>query len=145
MDALELLKKDHDHVNALFKNLSTADSKERKRGIFENIRSELERHTHAEETVFYPALKKFDQFKELIEESYNDHRIVKDLLIQIEASLSNMEEFDSKTSELQDNVEHHVEEEENELFPQVRKLMRSPEREQLGRHIQAAKEEKAAA
>lgn len=142
MDALQFLKSDHDHLKNLFQRFQENVEFVEKKRIFENIRKELEAHSFAEETVFYPAFKRYDEFQEIIERSLEEHRKVKALLDEIFLSEIQEDQLEEKVSNIIDQVEGHIEEEEGELFPMVRKIMKSPEREQLGRHIEASKQER---
>ncbi len=145
MDALELLKIDHDKVKFLFKQVGTASSVKEKRGLFNRIFDELTVHSHIEKTVLYPAFTKYPEFKNIIDRSYYEHQQADNLLMEIEKLDQQSPELSSKLDQLIQSVTQHVEEEENELFPMIRKTMRRPEREALGRHLQAAKSEQAAA
>lgn len=143
MDVLEILKEDHERVDALFEQLRSASGSSDWRGPFEQIRMELELHTHIEETVFYPAFNRYDDIKPMIDEAYEEHAEVKSLLSEIDGIRGEYPK--DKIETLIESVEHHVEEEENELFPKIREVMKQPERERLGRHLQAARDERKAA
>lgn len=138
MDALELLKQDHAKVKKLFEKAESADEKEQ-RAIFSQIKTELEIHTQIEENVFYPAMQRYDELKEMVAESLKEHSNVKTLLQEM-ATLSGSEDFEDKLEELIDNIEHHVEdEEEGKMFPKVRELVSANELQKLGAQLQAAK------
>jgi hypothetical protein len=81
MDPFELLKKGHETVADLFKRIESASGKA-KLGVFKQIKSELDLHTHIEETIFYPALEKANETRDLTLEAYEEHTVVKDLLGQ---------------------------------------------------------------
>lgn len=139
MDALELLKQDHQHVKELFQQADgTQDSNERKQ-LFNQIETALEIHAHIEETVFYPALEEREELKDMVAEAREEHQEVKALLEEIEDLQSDGDELDSKLQELQETVEHHVEEEEGEMFPKVRELFQQGELERLGSQLESAK------
>ena len=139
MDALELLKQDHQNVKELFQQADgTQDSNERKQ-LFNQIEAELEIHAHIEETVFYPALEEREELKDMVAEAREEHQEVKALLEEMEDLPSDNDEFDSKLQELQETVEHHVEEEEGEMFPKVRELFQQGELERLGSQLESAK------
>ena len=138
MDALELLKQDHAKVKKLFEEAESADGKEQK-VIFTQIKTELEIHAHIEESVFYPAMDRFNELKDMVRESLEEHRQMK-MLLQEMATLSDSEAFEDKLEELIDNVEHHAEdEEEGKMFPKVCELVSAKELEKLGAQLQAAK------
>src|SRR6185295_4061528 len=115
MDAFELLKADHKKVAELFDLLETASGK-RKLDVFKQIKSELEVHTHIEETVFYPALEKPEETHDLTLEAYEEHKVVKTLLAELAGARTANDEWQAKAKVLRENVEHHVEEEENEAL-----------------------------
>src|SRR4029434_3377279 len=80
MDALELLKTDHKTVKELFKKAEGSENKKRQLQLFEKIKTELETHTHIEETVFYPAVAKNEDLKDMVLESLEEHKQVKNIL-----------------------------------------------------------------
>jgi hemerythrin superfamily protein len=138
MNALELLKADHQRVSELFDQLHQADDIDQKRDIFDAIREELTVHADIEENYFYPLFKSKEGFEDLIEESLDDHSEMKDLIEEIE-SLDDDSELEDRFDELQEVVEDHVTEEENELFPKVRKVMDEDALAKLGEEMMAAK------
>jgi len=141
MDALELLKKDHDTVKELFEKAEGNNNEKQQKQLFEQIKAELETHTHIEETIFYPAVEKFDELKDMVLESLEEHKQVKTLLREMENLTEDSEKFEPKLKVLMENVEHHAEEEEEgKMFPKVRKLMDTETLEQLGEELEAAKD-----
>jgi hemerythrin superfamily protein len=138
MDALELLKQDHAKVKKLFEQAEDADQEEQ-RSIFMQVKTELEIHTQIEESVFYPAMQRYNELKDMVAESLEEHNKVKTLLKEMEG-MSGGEDFEDKLEELIDNVEHHAEdEEESKMFPKVRELVSAAELDKLGAQLQAAK------
>jgi hemerythrin superfamily protein len=138
MNALELLKQDHAKVKKLFEQAEDADQKG-KQAVFTQIKTELEIHTHIEESVFYPAMQRYKELKDMVAESLEEHDKVKTLLKEMDG-MSGSEDFEDKLEELIDNVEHHAEdEEESKMFPKVRELVSAAELEKLGAQLQAAK------
>jgi hemerythrin superfamily protein len=138
MDALELLKQDHAKVKKLFEEAEDADEKDQK-AIFTQIKTELEIHARIEESVFYPAMDRYNELKDMVRESLQEHNQMKTLLTEM-ADLSDSEDFQDKLEELIDNVEHHAEdEEEGKMFPKIRELVSRSELEKLGAQLQAAK------
>jgi hemerythrin superfamily protein len=138
MDALELLKADHRRVSELFDELQQANDIDQKRDIFESIRDELTAHADIEETYFYPVFIDKEGFEDLIDESIDDHSEMRDLFEEID-SLDDESELEDRFEELQEVVDGHVSEEENELFPKVRKIMDAEALAKLGEEMQAAK------
>jgi hemerythrin-like domain-containing protein len=141
MDAFELLKADHKKVAELFDLLETASGK-RKLDVFKRIKSELEIHTHVEETIFYPALEKPEETHDLTLEAYEEHNVVKTLLAELSGATSATDEWQAKAKVLRENVEHHVKEEENELFDKADDALSDEEIESLGERMAAEKARK---
>src|ERR1051325_3151298 len=113
--------------------------------IFGQIKRELETHTHIEETIFYPAVEKIQELKNMVRESLKEHNQVKTLLKELENLTPDDEAFEEKFEELMECVEHHAEEEEEgKMFPKLQKLMGAAELEQLGRELEAAKQKRPA-
>jgi len=140
MDALELLKADHKKVKDLFEQAEELEGGKQK-VIFDQIDKELQTHAYIEETIFYPAVEKYQELKDMVRESLKEHQEVKQLLKEIEGLQPDDEEFEEKLEELMENVEHHAEEEEEgKMFPKLKQIMKAAELEQLGRELQAAKQ-----
>jgi iron-sulfur cluster repair protein YtfE (RIC family) len=143
MDAIELLKEDHEKVSDLFDEVEETEESENNGGqkirLFEQIKNELETHTHIEETIFYPACKQYPKLESMVAEALEEHKQVKTLLSELSSMNDGSEVFDAKLQVLQDNVEHHVEEEEDELFPKVRDEMTQDQIDELGAKMEAAK------
>ena len=143
MNALELLKTDHQQVKELFKKAEGTKNEKQQKQLFDQIKAELETHAHIEETIFYPAVAKNEDLKEMVLESLEEHKQVKTLLREMENLSSDSEKFEPKLKVLMENVEHHaVEEEEGKMFPKVRKFMKPAELEELGQELESAKEKK---
>jgi len=140
MDALELLKEDHQKVKELFEEAEGTEDQKEKNRIFSEIQSELETHARIEETVFYPAMQQHEELKEMVLESIEEHRQIKTLLKEIDNLKSDSEKFEPKLKVLMENVEHHAEEEEeSKMFPKVREICSAEDLEQLGQELEAAK------
>ena len=141
MDALELLKQDHRKVADLFKQVEATEDEKKHQQLFEQIKTELETHTHIEETILYPAWEQHEELKDITLEAYEEHKQVKTLLREIDRLAEGSERFDAKLKVMGENVEHHVEEEEKEMFPKVKKIYDKEQLEQLGQELEAAKKE----
>lgn len=141
MDAFQLLKADHEKVAQLFDQLESASGRA-KLQVFEQIRTELELHTLIEETYFYPALEKPKQTHDLTLEAYEEHDVVKNLLQELSGTRNPNDEWEAQAKVLRENVEHHVEEEENELFPKAQQVLSEDEVEELGDQMAAEKQRK---
>jgi len=138
-DAIALLKDDHRKVEKLFKDFEGAKGDGRKERLARQICMELVIHTKIEEEIFYPALEgKLEE--DMLSEAKVEHDSAKLLIAEIEAGNGESDEyFDAKVTVLQEQVEHHVEEEEKEMFPEVRKA--DLDLDALGEQIAARKKE----
>jgi hemerythrin superfamily protein len=146
MDALELLKKDHKAVKDLFKKIAANKNAKQQKELFEQIKTELETHTHIEETVFYPAVEENPEMEDMVAESLEEHKQVKTLLREMEKLTADSDKFEPKLKVLMENVEHHAEEEEEgKMFPKLRKLMNAERLEELGQELEDAKEKRSQA
>jgi hemerythrin superfamily protein len=142
MDALELLKKDHQKVKELFKKAEANGDEQKQKQLFQQIKTELETHTQIEEKIFYPAVAKHEELKDMVLESLEEHKQVKTLLREMENLSSSSEKFEPKLKVLMENVEHHAEEEEEgNMFPKIRKLFSRSELESLGQELESAKDQ----
>ena len=141
MDAFKLLQADHRNVAALFDELERATGKA-KLSVFNQIKTELELHTHIEETIFYPALEKPDETHDLTLEAYEEHAVVKKLLSELSRARNANDEWEAQAKVLRENVEHHVEEEENELFEKAESVLSEEDIEDLGTRMQEEKARK---
>ena len=132
-DAIVLLKADHATVKTLFAQEEKAakhddhgkyDGQE-KLDIFNRIKAALTVHATIEEEIFYPAVKKArsENVKDEVREGYEEHRQIKSLLVQIAAVTPDDETYDMKIKVLKEDVEHHVKEEEGEMFPDAKKFL----------------------
>ena len=143
MDAIELLKKDHDEVRALFEQFrqaGEAEDMDRMKQLQKQIFSELETHTRIEEDIFYPAVKDTDdeELVENVDEGVQEHHVVKVLMREIE-DVSGDDTFQAKMKVLMENVEHHADEEEEEMFPDLRARFDQARLDELGRELEAAR------
>jgi hemerythrin-like domain-containing protein len=125
MKAFELLKKDHEKVANLFEKLeaTTERAVKTREELFTQLKYELDTHAQIEESLLYPVLKDADDTRDLTLESFEEHRIVKQLLSELEQMPKNEEQWSAKLKVLRENVKHHVEEEEKELFPIAKKVL----------------------
>ena len=123
MDAITLLKEDHAKVKQLFRDFEASGARAfstRKR-IGDAIRQELEVHTRIEEDIFYPGVQ--SSAPEMIAEAIEEHHVVDRILEELEQIEPADEKFTAKMTVLIENVEHHADEEEKEMFPAVKKAL----------------------
>ena len=117
-DAIALLKADHQRVKDLFAQYEAAANVETKRTLAAQVFMELETHAQLEENIFYPAVNEgTDEGPDLVKESVQEHETVHQLIQELQGMAQDTEKFDAKFHELIQNVEHHVEVEESEMFP----------------------------
>jgi hemerythrin superfamily protein len=143
MDAIELLTSDHDEVRTMFEEFRAAkeaENTEKMHALQQRIFEELETHTRIEEDIFYPAVQALgvEELTEIVSEGIQEHHVVKVLMREI-PDLSDQEIFEAKMTVLMENVEHHAEEEESEMFPDLREHMDDQRLDELGAELQAAK------
>jgi hemerythrin superfamily protein len=135
MDAIKMLKKQHREVEALFKELEKAKSAGPRRKTFEKIADALAIHATIEEKHFYPAAKK-KQTEDMLLESVEEHLQVKRVIADLLELDANDPTFMAKATVLKEDIQHHVEEEEDELFPKVQKLLDDDELEAVAAAMQ---------
>jgi hemerythrin superfamily protein len=142
MDAVTLLRNDHKTVEGLFKKFEKAgpNAHKTKQDLVEKIVEELSIHAAIEEQVLYPAAREAvpDATDEVLE-ALEEHHIVKWVLSELDGMNPEDERFQAKVTVLIENVRHHVEEEEQGLFPELRKAMKRKELEELAQALEAAK------
>ena len=139
MDALELLKQDHQAVKNLFDQIGDAEDGKQRKKLFDQIDTQLNIHAHIEETVFYPEMQKIDELNDMVEEALEEHQEVKTLLEEMEGRDPEDDQFIASLEELMENVEHHVAEEEDEMFPKVRERCEQATLDRLGDQLESAK------
>lgn len=117
LNAVQLIKQDHKKVANLFDKFQKTKGQDAKRQIADQAMEELEVHALVEEDIFYPAVRKKLSDVVLIDEALKEHRAVKDLIEELKGMEADDEEFSERWSELVENVQIHVAEEESELLP----------------------------
>jgi hemerythrin superfamily protein len=143
MDALQLLRNDHQTVEKLFSRFESA--RKGKKAIADRIVKELAIHSAIEEQLFYPAVRaaakgdKLEEADEKVLEALEEHHVAKWLLAEIQDLDEDDERFEAKVSVLIESVRHHVKEEQGELFRFVRRLMGKDQLELLGNALAQAK------
>jgi hemerythrin superfamily protein len=141
-DAIALLKQDHANVKAMFQQFDELGDRAfaSKKKLADKICLELTRHATAEEEIFYPAVRASGKDSEdLIDEATVEHSTAKDLIAQIGAMDAHDDLFDATVKVLGEYIDHHVREEEGEIFPKAKKA--GLDLQGLGREIEARKEE----
>jgi hemerythrin-like domain-containing protein len=142
MKATDLLKKQHKNVKALFKKVENTEGGRQRRQLMDQIANELKIHTKIEEEIFYPAVRELGTSKaeEMIDEAFEEHHVVDLVLAELPQVDPEDERFSAKMTVLSELVEHHVEEEEGELFPMAEKKLGKDRLQMLGEQMQSMAE-----
>jgi hypothetical protein len=143
MDAFELLKQDHEKVSDIFEKLdeTTERGVKTREELFTRLKTELDIHAFIEETLLYPTLKEAKETHDITLEAIEEHKVVKRLLAELDTLPKDREQWGAKLTVLKENVEHHVEEEEDEMFKDARKVLSQEQIDDLGARMEAAKQE----
>jgi hemerythrin-like domain-containing protein len=144
-DAIALLTKDHREVAEMFEQFEQLSdrAKASKKRLVDQITTALKLHTQIEEEIFYPAVREAsDALGDSVDEAVVEHAAAKDLIAQLDEMDPDDELYDAKVKVLSEQIEHHVEEEEKEMFPKVKKL--GLDLAALGQDMAARKDELAA-
>ena len=140
MNALQLLKDDHKKVSHLFGKVKATNDVSEMQDIFEKIKEELEVHTHIEETVFYPKLREEEELKDIVLEGIEEHHQAKMFLRELSNLKDDSEKFEPKLKVLMEDIEHHVQEEEGQMFPKVEKVFDEATLSELGKQLEQEKQ-----
>ena len=143
MNALELLKNDHEKVSAILERLdqTTERAVKTRDEQFARVKADLEAHSYIEETVFYPALTEDSRTRAITLEALQEHRMVKSLLDEMGSIAVDTEEWTAKLKVLKTSVDQHIKEEEGELFKQARQVLTKARLDELGEEMEAARQE----
>jgi hemerythrin-like domain-containing protein len=141
MDAIKLLKADHDKVKRLLTELESTTERGLKirAELFSTIKGELTLHEIVEEEIFYPELKSHPKAKDIVLEAYEEHNVVDRLMKDLEELPVDDEKWGAKAKVMKENIEHHIEEEEGEMFKQARQVFDADELEDLGARMEKRK------
>ncbi len=139
-NAIALLKKDHREVGKIFKELEATKSRKQCDTLFKRLNRELEVHTHIEEAIFYPYIKNAKPTREITLEAYEEHGVAKHLLVELTNQPHDTEEWKAKLKVLKENIEHHVQEEEGDMFKKVTSVLKDEELEEIGAAMHEEKE-----
>ena len=142
MNALTLLKKDHAKVKALLSELESTTERgvQTRQRLFAEIKAELTVHETIEEEIFYPELKAHPKAKDIVLEAYEEHNVVDTLMGELSSLSVEDETWGAKAKVMQENIEHHIEEEEGEMFDKAEQVFDETELEDLGRRMAERKE-----
>jgi hemerythrin superfamily protein len=144
MDALKLIKSDHERLEDLLEEALDTDEPRERADLLHQIRAELMAHEQMEETIFYPALRTNATATDIVLEGYEEHHVIDMILDELVDVPEELDLWKAKFKVLKENIEHHIEEEEGEMFKIARKILDEQTLEELGQKMQAAKEAAAA-
>ena len=133
MDVLSLLREDHDRIKKMLEDGETTTERGEKtrQELFTRLKETLVAHESMEEQVLYPALKAHPKAQELTLEAYEEHHVVDLVLEELEMTPFSDEQWGAKFTVAKENIEHHIEEEEGEMFRLIRDIFSTDEREQM--------------
>jgi|1185.fasta_scaffold42948_2 hemerythrin superfamily protein len=140
MSAIDLLESQHREVEKLFQKIEKASKGEEKMRLFEEIADKLAVHAAIEEHHFYPAVKE-KRTEDILLESVEEHLVIKRTIADLLKLDVGDVQFDPKIKVLKEEVQHHVGEEENDLFPKVKKIMSADELAALEQEMTAEQDE----
>ncbi|MEX0990632.1 MAG: hemerythrin domain-containing protein [Actinomycetota bacterium] len=141
MDAIQLLEDDHDALKELLEKADSTTERgvKTREELLTRIKNDLTVHEAIEEEIFYPALKEHAKTKEITLEAYEEHHVVDEIMGEIEQTPFDDERWGAKFTVMKENIEHHIEEEEGEMFKQARQVLDAAEIEKLGDRMAARK------
>ncbi len=144
MDAIQVLKKDHKEVKALLKEFEGLSGRagQKKQSVVTQLCTALTVHAQVEEEVVYPAFKELrsQDIKDLVREAAEEHQVAKTLIGELQTLSPDDEQYSAKVTVLGEYVQHHVKEEEQELFPKAQKQLSAKRLAELGETIVARKQ-----
>lgn len=142
MDAIALLKADHDRVKKVLDEGETTTERgvKTRTELLATLKLELTVHERIEEEIFYPALKEHPKARDIVLEGYEEHHVVDEIMGELEATDVTDETWGAKFKVMKENIEHHIEEEEGEMFKNAREVFERQELEDLGARMQELKE-----
>ncbi|HLZ47091.1 MAG TPA: hemerythrin domain-containing protein [Candidatus Limnocylindria bacterium] len=141
MNALTLLKEDHDKAKKLMEELAATTERgvKTREGKWTKLLKELTIHENIEEEIFYPALAESEKLKDIVLEALEEHHLVDDIVEQLKDTPFDDEHWAAKFKVTKENVEHHIEEEEGPMFKEVRQTFKAEELEDLGARMEQRK------
>ncbi len=147
MNAITMLTDDHRAVKKLLSELETTTERgvKTREELFTRIKADLMVHEIIEEEIFYPALKEHPKAKDIVLEGYEEHHVVDTLMGELSALPYDHETWGAKAKVMQENIEHHIEEEEGEMFKHARDVFDRETLEELGRQMKERKDAELAA
>lgn len=141
MDALKLLKQDHEHVKKLMEDIDSTTERgvKTREELFAKFLREIRAHERAEEKILYPTLMAHPKAKEIVMEGFEEHHAVDVLAAELEDVAYDDETWGPKFTVIKENIEHHIKEEEGDMFKKARHLLDDGELEELGLEMEKHK------
>jgi iron-sulfur cluster repair protein YtfE (RIC family) len=141
LNALDLIRDDHQRLKDMFKRVMGTEDVAARASLLDQIRAELVAHERMEEDIFYPALRAAsEKARDIVLEGYEEHHVIDVILDEMFTVPEEAEQWPAKLKVLHENLEHHMEEEESEMFKRARKSMSAGMLEELGRKMRQARE-----
>ena len=137
MDAIALLKADHDKVKKMLAEgeRTTERGEKTRTELFATLKGEMIVHERIEEEIFYPTLKEHPRARDIVLEGFEEHHVVDEIMGELEATDVTDETWGAKFKVMKENIEHHIEEEEGEMFKQARQVFDRKELVELGEQM----------
>jgi hemerythrin superfamily protein len=137
MNAIDLLKRDHERMKTLMTRAVTAGGESRREELIERLMTDLVAHERMEEEVFYPPLRDNPKTHDIVLEGYEEHHVADVILNELLETPADTDIWHAKMKVLQESIEHHIKEEEDEMFKKARKVFSDAELEELGQRMEA--------
>lgn len=143
MDALELLEDDHKTVKKILDDLENTTERgvKTREELFTRFKKEMQVHEVIEEEILYPALKEHKKSKEIALEGYEEHHVVDQIMTELDNLPFDDETWGAKLKVMKENIEHHIEEEEDDMFKKARQIFSKEELDEMGERMKARKEQ----
>jgi hemerythrin-like domain-containing protein len=137
MNAITMLTEDHRAVKKLLSELEATTERgvKTREELFARIKADLTVHEIIEEEIFYPALKEHPKARDIVLEAYEEHNVVDTLVGELSSLPYDDERWGAKAKVMQENIEHHIEEEEGDMFKKARQVFDEAELEELGERM----------
>lgn len=132
MDAIDLLKEDHKELKHILDEGEKASGREQREQLYKWLSHKLETHERMEEQVLYPALKEHPKAKDIVLEGYEEHHVADVILAELGATDYSDETWPAQWKVLKESLEHHIEEEEGEMFKKAKKVFEDTQLEKMG-------------
>jgi hemerythrin-like domain-containing protein len=141
MDAVELLRQDHENIRAMLGQIEESQDTSTREQLIKEAMGELVLHETIEEEILYPALTEHPKTKELALEAYEEHGVVEALMAEMQDVGVEDETWMAKFTVMKENLEHHIQEEEDEMFPQAQQIFDQDELDDLGSRMERRRQQ----